>query len=253
MTLDLHPSVAHATDDVVALYEDTSLLAVYKPCGQVTHPTYRNLQGTLAQAVFARQAARGEERPCLLHRLDRDTSGVVLFAKTEQARRELVRQFERRQILKRYLAVTHGIPEPAAGTITFPLRRDPLDRRQVIASPDGKLSETDYRTLAVGPRAALLEARPRTGRTHQIRAHLATLGHPLLGDRVYSDADREGESAPRLMLHAWRLTVRLPGLDAPLTLEAPVPEEFLIRLRAECPAGADAIMLTAQVGHEEDQ
>ncbi|HKT37846.1 MAG TPA: RluA family pseudouridine synthase, partial [Ktedonobacterales bacterium] len=132
----------------VILYEDIHLLAVDKPARLVTHPAYRHPDGTLCDAIFARQAARGEGRPWLLHRLDRDTSGVVLFAKTEMARRAVVRQFEQRTLHKRYLALTAGIPVAPAAMLEAPLRCDPADRRRTIVDANGEYAATRYAVLA---------------------------------------------------------------------------------------------------------
>ena len=180
-------NVAHTVEStpVVVLYEDEALLAVAKPAGLVTHPAYKHPDGTLADAVFARQTARGEDRPWLLHRLDRETSGVVLFAKTEAARRALVRQFECRTIQKGYLAITDGVPSPAEDTVEEPLRRDPADRRRVIADPSGQPAATRlldapiHRDARPGPGAAAHRAHapdprpPRHARRgHSRRRHL---------------------------------------------------------------------------------
>lgn len=231
--------LADLTDDVPAasrdqwetlpiLYEDAHLLAVDKPAGLVAHPAYKHPNGTLADLIFARQAARGEPRPWLLHRLDRETSGVVLFAKTELARRALVRQFERRTVHKCYLALTVGAPPSDAGEIDAPLRRDPTDRRRTILAADGQPSRTAYRVLAARSGYALVLAEPLTGRTHQIRAHLASVGAPLLGDTRYLPAGRLATSpAPRAMLHARSARFRYPGTGAPFTLSAPPPEDFI--------------------------
>jgi 23S rRNA pseudouridine1911/1915/1917 synthase len=214
------------------LYEDDDLLAVDKPAGLVAHPAYRHPDGTLYDAIVARQTARGEARPWLLHRLDRDTTGVVLLAKTVPARRALVRQFEQRNVHKWYLALVSGCPTTASDTITQPLRRDPLDRRRVVVDPAGQPAETRYRVLAADTARALLLAEPRTGRTHQIRAHLAWLGHPLLGDPTYADASAStAPGAPaRHLLHAWALAVRHPASGAPLHLVAPLPADLAAHL-----------------------
>ena len=254
------------------LYEDEALLAVAKPSGMVTHPAYRHPDGALTDAVFARAAAHGEGRPWLLHRLDRDTSGVVLFAKAEAARRALVRQFERHTIRKQYLALVAGTLTPAVGEIDAPLTRDPLDRRRVVIAADGQPALTRYRVLgssftapsesyALAALAALAErtptapvalalAEPVTGRTHQIRAHLAARGAPILGDATYhgplaiADAD-----IPRVMLHAWRLTCRYPHTPtaaAPATQDAPIapPAPFVVT----APIPTDMLALIGQLG-----
>jgi 23S rRNA pseudouridine1911/1915/1917 synthase len=212
---------------VRVLYEDAALLAVDKPAGMVTHPAYKHPDGTLADAVFARQATRGEARPWLLHRLDRETSGVVLFAKTEAARRALVRQFERHSMCKVYLALTLGVPAPLEGTVDAPLRRDPADRRRMIVDAEGQPARTRYWTLNAKAQYALVLAQPLSGRTHQIRIHLAARSAPLLGDATYQSPDAPFDvTAPRTCLHAWRLVFSYPGSGVPFSIEAPVPADF---------------------------
>jgi len=236
----------------MVLYEDARLLAVEKPAGMVTHPAYRHPDGTLADAIFARQAARGEGRPWLLHRLDRETSGVVLFAKSVEARRALVRQFERRSVGKRYIALLAGGPAANEGMIEAPLARDPADRRRVIVTPVGQPATTRCRVLARQHSAALALIEPLTGRTHQIRAHMAALGAPLIGDALYGGvaAVRDGPAvatapggplaaksaaadsespyaARRVMLHAWRLAFRYPTTGEPFTVTAALPGDLV--------------------------
>jgi 23S rRNA pseudouridine1911/1915/1917 synthase len=210
------------------LYEDREVVAVDKPAGLVVHPAYKHPAGTLCDAIFARQALRGEGRPWLLHRLDRDTSGVVLFAKTERARRALVRQFERHSVRKLYLAVTQGTPAPDEGEVALPLLRDPTDRWRTIAHSDGQPARTRYRVLAAQAGAALVLAEPITGRTHQIRAHLAALGAPLAGDARYGG--QQSALAPRAMLHAWRVACHAPGTGLPLVITAPLPPDMIVLL-----------------------
>lgn len=237
---------------VRTLYEDVSLLAVEKPAGLVVHPAYRHPDGTLCDLVARRQELRGEPRPWLLHRLDRDTSGVVLFAKTEQARRSLVAQFERRQVGKWYLALARGQVRPAWSTIEQPLRRDPLDRRRVIVDPVGQPASTEYIVAAGDEEQSLLLMRLGTGRTHQIRAHLAWLGHPLVGDATYATPEAretagadETPSAARQMLHAWCLRVRHPVGGTWLEVRAPVPPDLLALLPTGWRAGAERALATA--------
>src|SRR5271165_2508854 len=138
------------------LYEDAHLLVVNKPAGLVVHPAYKHPDNTLADAVFSRALARDEPRPWLLHRLDRETSGVVLFAKTETARRGLVRQFEHRSIRKRYLAIVRGRLDPRSDMIDAPLMRDPRDRQRTIVAQEGQSAQTWYQVLAESARYALV-------------------------------------------------------------------------------------------------
>jgi 23S rRNA pseudouridine1911/1915/1917 synthase len=213
---------------VEILYEDGALLAVNKPAGTVTHPAYRHPDGTLWDAVLARQTSLGRGRPWLLHRLDRETSGVILFAKTVEARRALVRQFERHTIRKRYLALLAGSLPDVAGIIDTPLARDTTDRRRTVVAPEGQSSHTRYRALATVKGVTLAWAEPVTGRTRQLRAHFASVGAPLLGDTLYYPEGHWGAlAAPRAMLHAWRLGVQYPGTGARLTITAPIPSDFV--------------------------
>ncbi len=223
------------------LYADEELLAINKPSGLVVHPTYKHPDGTLTDAIFAWSEAMGAPRPWLLHRLDKDTSGVTLFARTEEARHALARQFIQRMTHKRYLALVVWPDRLAlSGEVDAPLWRDPLDRRRVIITPEppGQAARTRYRALAVSsPQAngkfALVLAEPVTGRTHQIRAHLTSLGAPLVGDVMYLPADSAiAALAPRVMLHAWKLTFRWPLYRPPRTITAPPPEDFLAVARA---------------------
>lgn len=221
-------SVGTGSVPLPVLYEDAALLAVDKPAGIVTHPAYKHPSGTLCDAVFARQASRGEARPWLLHRLDRETSGVLLFAKTEIARRAIVRQFERRTVRKRYLALLLGIPCPVEGTVEAPLARDPADRRRVVVSAAGQPATTCYHLLASTGAHALALAEPLTGRTHQIRAHFTSLGTPLVGDALYLPSGAAAEPlATRALLHAWQISIRYPSTGEPFTLTAPPPADFL--------------------------
>lgn len=210
------------------LYEDYDLLIVNKPCGMVVHPAYKHPVGTLVDAVFARQAERHEPRPWLVHRLDRETSGAVVFAKTERARRGLARQFACRSVHKLYLAIVHGMLEPVSGLIDAPLQRDPTDRRRTIIVPTGQTSQTWYSVLASSGAYALVLAEPRTGRTHQIRAHLAWRGAPLAGDICYDELHRQDTTAPaaRVMLHAWRFSCTHPATGLRLQVTAPMPRDM---------------------------
>lgn len=213
--------------NLTLLVDDDHILAVNKPAGIVIHPAYRHIGDTLCDAVFALQACRGQSRPWLLHRLDRETSGVVLFAKTDLARRALVRQFERHSIAKRYLALVEGQISPSEGVLDVPLARDPLDRRRVIASATGQPARTAYRVIASRDGHALVLAEPVTGRTHQIRAHLAHTGNPLVGDVLYAGNSTDVTQWPRAMLHAASIRFIYPGTGQPCTVIAPIPEDFV--------------------------
>ena len=221
------------THAITILAEDDDMLAVAKPAGMVVHPAYRHPDGTLTDAIFAYADRCGVARPWLLHRLDRETSGVVLFARTEQARRALVRQFQQRLIVKRYLAIIIGEPSASSGEIDAPLCRDPADRRRVVISPDGKPARTQYQTLAARAGFALALAEPLTGRTHQIRAHLASHGTPLAGDAVYGGVSEAAISAgiARAQLHAWELVFRHPATGEATVARAPVPADMRDALR----------------------
>lgn len=228
-------AAVRAAADLAILYHDDALLAVNKPTGVVTHPTYKHPDGTLTNAVFAHEELLGLSRPWLLHRLDKETSGVILFARADAARRIIVGQFEAHTAHKRYLALTLWPPESGdrdEGEIDAPLTRDPLDRRRVIVAPDGQPAHTRYRRLASaqvdGAGYALLLAEPVTGRTHQIRAHLAAIGAPLVGDATYlPEGSLRRELASRTMLHAWRLDLRSPTTGQPWSVTAPPPADFL--------------------------
>lgn len=213
---------------IAVLAEDDDLLAVSKPPGLVAHPAYRHPDGTLTDAVFAYAEARGWTRPWLLHRLDRETSGVVMFARTEYARRAMVRQLQQRNIGKRYLAIIRGELPLGSGVIDAPLARDPEDRRRVIITPTGKQAATRYRVLGSRDGFTLVLAEPVTGRTHQIRAHLASLGAPLAGDATYGGSDTHVRALGigRVQLHAWELAFRHPASGSDCLVRAPVPHDM---------------------------
>ncbi len=229
---------------LTVVFEDAHLLAIDKPAGLVSHPAYKHPSGTLSDCVFARQAARGEARPWLLHRLDRDTSGVVLFAKTVETRRAVARQFERHTACKLYVAIAAGALPYASGVLDAPLDRDPADRRRTIITPDGQPAFTRFRVLAERSGYLLVLVEPLTGRTHQIRAHLAQAGAPLVGDTRYAPPDDSRyHHAPRTMLHAWRARVRYPAAEMPITLVAPLPPDMLAIIdRLGLEAGASTLL-----------
>jgi 23S rRNA pseudouridine1911/1915/1917 synthase len=213
------------------LYEDEDLIAVNKAAGVVVHPTYKNATGTLMDELFwhARDWP-APQRPSFVSRLDKFTSGLVVVAKTAASHAALQRAMAAGDAEKDYLAVVHGHAPVAGGEIDLRLCHDPADRRRMLASPTvGAASLTMFTTLARvdGPGAglSLLRCRLVTGRTHQIRVHLAARGWPLVGDPVYGDPAAPNTFA-RQALHAWRVAFTHPGAGDRLQLEAPVPQDM---------------------------
>ncbi len=210
------------------IYEDDDLLCLDKPPGLVVHPAVGHWQGTLVNAILhhcGTVSSGGHPlRPGIVHRLDKDTSGCILVAKNDAAHTHLARQFADRTARKTYLAVVRGRPRTDAGVITGAIIRHPVHRQRMSVSrrPGGRPAETSWRLLTSDGRLSLLECRPKTGRTHQIRVHLKELGHPIAGDRTYGG----GADHPRQLLHAWKLSVMHPTTGLPLDLVAPVPADF---------------------------
>jgi len=231
------PSETLTASSVSIIYEDSDLLVVDKPAGLVIHPAYKHPSGTLFDAVSAYARERGEAKPCLLHRLDKDTSGAILLAKTEHARRHLVRQFEQRTLRKTYLALICGALRPASGEIDAPLSRNPLDRRKMQIDPQGAPAHTEYQTLNVlASGVTLIELHPITGRMHQLRIHLAAQGTPIVGDLLYAGPDRWTPlSPPRHCLHAHRLTFQHPTTGNQMSVLAPLPDDMQALLNALTP------------------
>lgn len=192
-------------------YEDRHLVVVDKPAGLPVHPGPGHPDGTLVNGLLAHcpdiRGIGGELRPGIVHRLDRDTSGLLVVAKTQRAHRNLAEQMQRRAMLKEYLAVAVGTVTPESGAVDAPVARDPRRRQRMAVSAGGRDSRTDYETLAELPGHTLLKLRLETGRTHQIRVHLAWLGYPILGDEVYGKASA---LLRRQFLHAARLGFRHP-------------------------------------------
>ncbi|NKC33756.1 RluA family pseudouridine synthase [Roseomonas sp. BU-1] len=240
---------------LAVLFEDRHLIVLDKPAGLVVHPAPGNLDGTLVNAVLAHAAEDltgigGEKRPGIVHRLDKDTSGVMVVAKSERAHTALSEAFANRDLDREYLALAWGLPSPLAGEITGDIGRHPMDRkRMAVVTRNGKHALTRYRTeRAFGTACALLRCRLATGRTHQIRVHLAHIGHPLVGDPVYlrrapatarnlPAATREALlDFPRQALHAATLGFRHPVTGEALSFSAPLPADLaglLQRLEAD--------------------
>ena len=216
------------------LYEDSDLIVLDKPAGLVVHPAPGHAADTLVNALLHHcadlQGIGGELRPGIVHRLDKDTSGVLVVAKNEQAHAALVAQFSSHSIRKEYLALVWGAPKKPSGTVELPIGRHPVHRQKMAVTEKGRSAVTHYEVLAAGPLASLLRVRIETGRTHQIRVHLAHLGHPVVGDTTYGRA-RHGLPAelqiPRQMLHAQVLELVHPRTGRPLVCTAPPPPDFL--------------------------
>lgn len=213
------------------ILDHPEVLVVDKPAGLVVHPAAGHESGTLVNAVMGLipdlEGIGGELRPGIVHRLDKDTSGLILIAKNERVHRFLQDQFRLRQVKKVYLALVDGKPPTPNGRIEAPIARDPAHRKQMaIVSPGkGREAVTEYFTRETFAQHTLIEAHPLTGRTHQIRLHLAFIGCPIVGDTLYG---RRKVSLPlnRHFLHAARLTVRLPDEKQPRTFESPLPPEL---------------------------
>jgi 23S rRNA pseudouridine1911/1915/1917 synthase len=205
------------------LFEDEWLMAVNKPPGLVVHPSYKNLSGTLVNAVLWKLRGRNGLRPGLVTRLDKDTSGVVLVSLGQGVHAAIHRDVVAGRVKKEYLAVVRGAPKPPRGWITTPLVRDPRDRRRVVAVDSGAPSRTRYEVLSTREDHSVVRCQLVTGRTHQIRVHLASRGWPIIGDRTYGVPD---ERLTRQALHSWRLTLPHPMTREELTIEAPLPEDL---------------------------
>jgi 23S rRNA pseudouridine1911/1915/1917 synthase len=219
------------------LFEDDDLLVLNKDPGIVVHPAPGNPDGTLVNALLHHCRGKlsgigGVERPGIVHRLDKDTSGCLVIAKSDPAHQSLVTQFSERSTMEKlYLAVTHGVPKPARDTIFTHIGRHPVNRQKmaVITPPAGKAAITDYEVLHSDPSTvtALVLCHLHTGRTHQIRVHLHHKGTPIVGDPIYGKPGKGAAYTGRLMLHAWRLSFAHPLTGQTLRFESPVPEEFL--------------------------
>ncbi len=308
--------MTQASIDIPIIYQDHHLLIVNKPAGLVIHPTYKHADGTMWDSILAYLAQQGNDdwqpeelpdkpewagapghiqvmlreqqrakqwqeegllpRPCLLHRIDKDTSGIVALARTERARRHLIRQFYDHSIVKRYLTVVRkGSPSWTQPRVPFhvslqstgdgqfqdvvsaellavsgavyllngPLRRDPTDRRRCIVGPDGQSAETMVRVIAARKEYALLEARPITGRTHQIRAHLAAAGYAVVGDAIYGlPAGKEASAQlPRQFLHAYSLELRDYPANTRRTFVAPLADDLIAWMTTYFSEGLDIL------------
>ena len=229
------PEIVHLEPENIplsVLYENEQVLVVDKPQGMVVHPAQGNYTGTLAQAVLYHVSGmdgsfdNDSMRPGIVHRLDKDTSGVIIVAKSVEAYDFLSAQFKDRDVEKTYVAITKGVPRPRKGRVEGFIRRDPHNRKRFVHDEaEGKAAVSEYSVLRSFANAAVVVLTPRTGRTHQLRVHMRHLDCPIVGDPIYA---RYSSSYPdaTLMLHALTLRVRLPGESTPQVFSAPVPKRF---------------------------
>jgi 23S rRNA pseudouridine1911/1915/1917 synthase len=229
------PPPLHAVPEAIplhVLYEDDAFVAIDKPAGMVVHAGAGVHAGTLVNALLGRfeslSGVGGELRPGIVHRLDRFTSGVILVAKNDAAHRALAAQFAGRQVEKTYLALVHGSVKTEHGRIQKPIARDPRHRTRMTARlSHGRAAWSEYRVLRRFAGYTLLEVRIGTGRTHQIRVHLASIGHPVAGDRLYgAPATTAAGSPDRFFLHAHRIRFEHPLTAQAITIESPLPADL---------------------------
>ena len=236
------PKVAHNEPQAIALdivYEDDHLLVVDKPAAMVVHPASGNIDGTMVNALLHHCAGRlsgigGVARPGIVHRIDKGTSGLLVVAKTDLAHEGLAKQFARHSVDRRYLAIVAGVPNPAAGTVNAWLARSSADRKKIaiVEEGRGKRAVTHYKLVTPLRGAALIECRLETGRTHQVRVHMASLRHPLLGDPVYGRSRPEHRDLlkalgfARQALHAAELGFVHPVSKENLSFQSPVPSDM---------------------------
>ncbi len=211
------------------IFEDGTLIVIDKPVGLVVHPGSGNWSGTLLNALLHHGAGFRElPRAGIVHRLDKDTSGLLVVAKTLEAQTDLVRQLQARTVKRHYLALVHGEPPPS-GEVNAPIGRHPVQRTKMAVVPGGREALTRYRIVERFGRATLVECELATGRTHQIRVHMAHIGHPLVGDATYGkarSADPRLDAFARQALHAWQLGLIHPVSGATCRWQTPLPADF---------------------------
>ena len=235
---NLPPLRAEAEDlPIDVLFEDEAVIGINKRSGMVVHAGAGNHSGTLVNALLHRfealSAAGGDLRPGIVHRLDKETSGVLVVARTDAAHRHLAEQFQSRTVEKIYLALVHGVVGADTGTVDKPITRDPVRRTRMTCKLEtGRHALTYWTVLRRFTKHTLLEVKIGTGRTHQIRVHLSSLGHPIVGDPLYG-APVSKILAGRFFLHAARLVFRSPASGELVTLEAPLPPELVAIIKTE--------------------
>ena len=241
MTVTIPPpeTIALAPEAIplTIIYQDGDIIVLDKPAGLTVHPAPGHPSGTLVNALLAAcpdlRGIAGTLRPGIVHRLDKDTSGLMVVAKNDRAQRSLQRQLKEREVRKTYLALVKGVPAPREGTIEAPIGRHPKNRKKMAVVADGREATTRYRVREeiAGGQYSLLEVEPVTGRTHQIRVHLAAVGHPVVGDATYG---RPSAAVGRQFLHAHKLAFAMPLGGRAVEFESPLPadlREALSRLR----------------------
>jgi len=222
------------------IYEDNRAIVINKPQGMVVHPGAGNRRGTLANALYYRKQERNKNtatsahspglRPGIVHRLDKDTSGVMVAAYDDEALAFLAEQFKSRKAQKTYIAIVQGIPAEKKGRIETYIARDPKDRKRFTVAGRGRVAITRYAVIKSWQEHSLMLLRPKTGRTHQLRVHLRYRGHPMVGDPLYGFADSLFPQAS-LMLHARSLAIVVPGESAARVFKAPLPDRFVAMIR----------------------
>lgn len=232
---DETPTVEAVDIPLDILYEDEHLIAINKAVGMIVHPGSGTGNDTLVHALLHATggklaAAAGALRPGIVHRLDKETSGVIVAAKTDKAYTRLVRAFAKRQLIKEYLAIVKGEPELESGTVEEPIGRHATQRTKMTIREDGRDARSDWRVIRRMQTHSLFRVRIHTGRTHQIRVHMKHIGHPLLGDQTYgwNESIKHPLNPPRVMLHAERLQLEHPETGEELELEAPMPADFAL-------------------------
>lgn len=224
------------------IYQDENVIVVDKPAGLTVHPAPGHPRGTLVNALLAAcpdlRGVGGTLRPGIVHRLDKDTSGLIVVAKNDRANRALQTQLKEREVKKKYVALVRGVPDPAEGMIDAPIGRNPKNRKKMAVVAGGRDSQTKYRVIEVlaGGEYALIEAQPITGRTHQIRVHMAAIKHPIVGDSTYG---KRSDLVDRQFLHASKLDFVMPVSQRRIEFESPLPADLkqaLLRLRSSAEA-----------------
>ena len=229
------PAAPEAQDiPLTILYQDDDLAVVVKPCGMVVHPAAGNEDGTLVNALLHQLDSLGgiggELRPGIVHRLDKDTSGLLLVAKNDTAQLALSRQLQNREMEKHYRALVEGNIKEDAGRVEAAIARSKKDRKKMAVDPEGREAVTEWTVLSRGRGVTLMDVHILTGRTHQIRVHMKHIGHPVCGDPIYGSG--RGAKVSRLMLHAYSLSFTHPSTGERMTFTAELPEAFEASLRS---------------------